>query len=113
MYLTVCPLHGPGYDSSVGEQINLTVCPLHGPGYDSSVGERMNLTVCPPCGPGSIPMQPWRSLPRSFSLTDRTPPTRPESAWQKMAQSPLNGTTQPVDSEEDGQSPTTYRQWPK
>jgi len=47
MNLTVCPLRGMGYDSSVGERMNLTVCPLHGPGYDSSVGERMNLTVCP------------------------------------------------------------------
>jgi len=28
-----------------------------------------------------------------------------------MAQSPLNGITQPVDSEEEGRSPTTDRQW--
>jgi len=28
-----------------------------------------------------------------------------------MAQSPLNDTTQPVDSEEEGRSPTTDRQW--
>ena len=33
----------------------LTVCPLHAPGHDSSVGELMDLTICPPCGPGSIP----------------------------------------------------------
>jgi len=31
--------------------------------------------------------------------------------WQKMAQSPLNGTTQPLDSEEEGQSPTTDSRW--
>ena len=37
-----------------------------------------------------------------FSLADHTLPTRPEPAWQKMAQSPLNDTTQPVDSEEEG-----------
>jgi len=28
-----------------------------------------------------------------------------------MAQSPLNDTTQPVDSEEEGRSPTTDRRW--
>jgi len=37
-------------------------------------------------------------------------PTRPEPAWQKMAQSPQNGTTQPKDSEEEGQSATMGRQ---
>jgi len=42
----------------------------------------------------------------SFSLADHTLPTRRESAWQKMAQSPLNGTTQPVDSKEEGLRPT-------
>jgi len=35
---------------------------------------------------------------KGFSLADRTLPTRPEPAWQKMAQSPLNNTTQPVHS---------------
>jgi len=38
-------------------------------------------------------------------------PTRPEPAWQKMAQSPLNDTTQSVDSEEEGRSPIMNRQW--
>jgi len=38
-------------------------------------------------------------------MADRTLPTRPELAWQKMAQSPLNDTTQPVDSEEEGLRP--------
>jgi len=38
-----------------------------------------------------------------LSLAEHTLPTRPEPAWQKMAQSPLNGTTQPVDSEEESQ----------
>ena len=33
-------------------------------------------------------------------------PTRPEPAWQKMAQSALNDTTRPVDSEEEGRSST-------
>jgi len=53
--------------------------------------------------------QPRRSISRDFSLTDRTLPTRPEPAWYKMAQSPLNYTTQPVDSEEEGRSLTTNR----
>jgi len=43
---------------------------------------------------------------KEFFLADRTLPTRPEPAWQKMAQSPLNDTAQPVDSEEEGRSPT-------
>jgi len=58
--------------------------------------------------PGFI-FQPRRSILRDFCLADRTLPTRPEPAWQKMAQSPLNGTTQPVDSEEEGQCPTMDR----
>jgi len=32
-------------------------------------------------------------------VADHSLPTRPEPAWQKMAQSPLDDTTQPVDSE--------------
>ena len=40
---------------SVGEWMHLTVCPLYGPGHDSSVGEWMYLIVCPLRGPGSIP----------------------------------------------------------
>jgi len=39
-----------------------------------------------------------------LSRTDHTLPTPPEPA-----QSPLNGTTQPVDIEEEGQSPTMDR----
>jgi len=34
---------------------------------------------------------------KGFSLADHTLPTYPEPAWQKMAQSPLNGITQPGD----------------
>jgi len=52
-------------------------------------------------------MQPQRSISRDFSLADRTLPTRYE--LQKMAQSPLNDTTQPVNNEEEGRSPTTDR----
>ena len=47
-----------------------------------------------------------QSILRVFSLADHSPPTHPEPGWHKMAQSPLNGTTQPVDIEEEGQSPT-------
>jgi len=50
---------------------------------------------------------------KAFSLADHTLPTRPEPAWQKMAQFPLNGATQPVDSEEEGRSLTMDRQWLK
>jgi len=45
---------------------------------------------------------PWRSISRDFPLADYTLPTHPEPAWQKMAQSPLNGTTKPVEIEEEG-----------
>jgi len=48
---------------------------------------------------------------KGFSLADHTLPTRPEPAWQTMAQSPLNDTTPPVDSEEEGRSSTMNRQW--
>jgi len=50
-------------------------------------------------------------LSRDFSLADRTLPTGPEPACQKMAESPLNDTAQPVDSEEEGPSPIMDRQW--
>ena len=34
-------------------------------------------------------------------MADLTLPSRPGPAWQKMGQSPLNDTTQPVYSEEE------------
>jgi len=39
---------------------------------------------------------------KSFFLAGHTLPNRPESVWQKMTQYPLNGTTQPVDTDEEG-----------
>jgi len=50
---------------------------------------------------------------KGFFPADRTLSTRPEPAWQKMAQSPLKNTTQPVDSEEEGRSSTMDRRWNK
>jgi len=47
---------------------------------------------------------------RDFALADHTLPTRPKPAWQQMAQSPLKGTAQPVDSEEGGLPLITDRQ---
>ena len=108
MYLTVCSLRGPRHDSSVGEWMHLAVCPPCGPGHDSSVGEWMNLavytprglghdisvgewiylTVCPRSPWSGLNSQPWRSISMDFSLVNHTLPARPESAWQKMAQSP-------------------------
>jgi len=55
----------------------------------------------------------WLSITWDFSLVDHSVSTRPEPAWQKMAQSPLNDTTQPVDSEEEGWSSTMDRRWLK
>jgi len=39
---------------------------------------------------------------KGFFQADHTLPICTEPAWQKMAPSPLNDTTQPVDSEEEG-----------
>jgi len=47
---------------------------------------------------------------QGFSLPDQTLRIRPEPVRQKMAQSPLNDTTQPVDIEEKGRNPTMDRQ---
>jgi len=104
MHLTVGPRHVPGHDSSVGELMYLTLRPLHGQGHDSSVGELMHLTVGPPCGAGSIP---------GYGGVYHTMPTRHELAWQNVAQSLLNGITQPVKIEVEGRSPTTDRQMPR
>ena len=62
------------------ECIWLTVCPLHG--HDSIIG------------------LPVADILREFSLADNTRPIRLEPAWQKMAQSLLYDTAQPVDIEE-------------
>jgi len=46
-----------------------------------------------------IQMTSWAwSNNTDFLSGDGTLPTRPEPAWQKMAQSPLKDTAQPVDS---------------
>jgi len=46
---------------------------------------------------------------KGFSPGDHTLQTHLESSWLKMAQSPLNDTTQPVDSETEGRSPAKDR----
>jgi len=69
----------------------------------------MYLTACFFHGTGSISV-PRRNISRDFSMADHTLPTRPASTWQKMAQSPLNGTTQPIDSEEESRHPAMERQ---
>jgi len=56
---------------------------------------------------------PWWSIPRDFPLADQTLPTHPEPGWKKMAQSPLNDTTQYVDSDELGRPKFNYGQWLK
>jgi len=48
-----------------------------------------------------------------FSPADHALATHPEPAWQKMAQSPLNRTTQPVEIGEKGRMLTTDKQWLK
>jgi len=66
-----------------------------------------NVSHCPLHGSGSIPGH--GRVFQGISLADHTLPTRPQPALQKMAQS-HNSTTQPVDIEEEGQSPTMDRQ---
>jgi len=54
--------------------------------------------------------RPWRSILKDFPwLITLCHATRLESAWQEIARSPLNGTTQPVDIEDEGRSSTTDR----
>jgi len=60
----------------------------------------MYLTVCS-LWPG-FNARLWRIISRDFSLTDHNLPTRLEPLWQKMVQSSLNGTTQPVGIQEEG-----------
>jgi len=64
------------------------------------------LSVCPLGGPGSIPHHSHHShrggvLQEILFLAYHTLSIRPEPARQKMSQSPLNGTTRPVDIEEE------------
>jgi len=49
----------------------------------------------------------------NFTLADHTLSTLPEPVWQKMTQSSLNGTVQPVGFKEEGPSPTMDRQRPE
>jgi len=57
-----------------------------------------------------IPKPPRQSDPCNKFPCLVTSYTRPEPLWQKIAQSPLNSTTQPVDIEEEGRNPTIDRQ---
>jgi len=67
--------------------------------------------VCHLCGLGSIPSHSGEfqgSFPWLITLYQ---PVLSHAVWLKMVQSPLNGTTQLVDVEEEGQRPFTDRQW--
>ena len=52
----------------------------------------------------------WRDISKDFSLADHILLTRPELAWQKMTQPPLNGTTQPVEVEKEGRIKSIHGQ---
>jgi len=56
---------------------------------------------------------PSRSISKDLSLANHTLPTYLQSGLQEIAQSPLKGTTQLVDMEEEGCSPTIDGQWLK
>jgi len=62
----------------------------------------MNFTPCPSRGLGSIASPGGVCQARNLSLIDHTLLNCPEPGWQKMAQSLLNGTIQPVDIKEEG-----------
>jgi len=72
--------------------------------HDSSIGEWLYVVFSHLQGPGSIPDH--------GRVADHAVPnlTRPEPACKKMVQPPLNGTTQPVDTEEEGRGPIMDRQ---
>ena len=115
MNLTICPLRGQGYDSSVGEWMYLTVCPLRGQGYDRSVGELMYLTVCPLSGQGyGRSVGEWMN-PTVCPLSGQGY-GRSVGEWMNPTvcpRYPLIGTTQPVDIKEKSQTPTMDRRWLK
>jgi len=48
---------------------------------------------------------------KGFSQINHTLPASTEPARHNSAPSPLNGTTQPVNVQEEGQSSTIYIQW--
>ena len=73
----------------------------------------MSVSHCLPSPRPRFNLLPWQSISREFSVVDHTVSNRPEPALQKMVQSPLSGTTQPVDSEEEDQCLTIDRQWVK
>jgi len=55
----------------------------------------------------------WRSISRDLSPACHSLPMRDKPVWQEMSQTPINGITQPMDIEEESQSPTMNRQWLK
>ena len=104
MYLTVCPPCGPGHDSSVGELcISLSVLPVARVMIAQWENECISLSVLFVVR-GQFPAM--AKYFKGYFPVDHTLPTPSGPAWQKMAQSPLNGTTQLADSEEEGRSPT-------
>jgi len=64
----------------------------------------MYLIICSLRGPGSVPGL-GRIFQRIFPWLIALCQPSPEPAGQKMSQSPLNDTTQPMDSEEEGLRP--------
>jgi len=61
--------------------------------------ECISLSACPLYGPGSIPSH--GGVFEGISPADHALPTRPELEWQRMAKSPLNDNTQPVNIEKE------------
>jgi len=80
--------------------IQCTDCPAVG------VTRIAGLTIAAPSQPGLVSSFTWII---GFSPAGHPLPTRPEPAWQKMAQSPLNGTTRLVDIGEEGLIPARVR----
>jgi len=63
---------------------------------------RMNESHCLSSPWPGFNSRPWRSISRDFCLACHNLSTRPEPARQKIVQSPLDGTTQPVEVEKEG-----------
>ena len=87
MYPTVCPLHGPSHDITVGDWMYLTVPSVARVTIAQWENECISLSVL---SMARGQFSPVAEHFEGFSLADHTLPTRPESVWQKMAQSLLN-----------------------
>jgi len=90
------------------EWISLSVLPMARAMMAQWENEWISLSVLPM---GRVQFPAVAEYFKGLSLADHTLPTHPEPALQKMAQSPLNVTTQRADSKKKDRSPNMDRWW--